>query len=199
MTMKTWKHDAPYWKNRRPDTDPKLIPHGQWDDEPDKAQWVDEATGLDCLIVRGPMGALCGYVGVPDSHPWHGKGYSECLHDCNEEDHYCWEHSPGSAVRVHGGLTFAAACHPDERGEGYGICHVAEPGRPDDVWWFGFDCAHAYDLTPGMILADRMIGHSGFSGEDIYRTFGYVQRECADLARQLASVAAGNDPQADDN
>lgn len=27
-------------------------PIGQWTNEPDKVQWIDEATGLDCLIVR---------------------------------------------------------------------------------------------------------------------------------------------------
>lgn len=37
---------------------------GVWDSEPDKIQWQDAETGLPCLIVRGPVGALCGYVGV---------------------------------------------------------------------------------------------------------------------------------------
>lgn len=37
---------------------------GPWTAEPDKRQWRDEATGLPCLIVRGPHGAFCGYVGV---------------------------------------------------------------------------------------------------------------------------------------
>lgn len=45
-------------------------PTGEWHQEPDKAQWIDQATGLDCLIVRGPFGALCGYVGVPQSSPY---------------------------------------------------------------------------------------------------------------------------------
>lgn len=48
---------------------------GPWQEEPDKIQYVDEATGLPCLIVRnGPtIGALCGYVGVLPGHPLHGK------------------------------------------------------------------------------------------------------------------------------
>lgn len=37
---------------------------GEWDDEPDKIQFQDEATGLPCLIVRNRVGGLCGYVGV---------------------------------------------------------------------------------------------------------------------------------------
>ncbi len=54
------------------------LPPGPWRDEPDKIQWQDEATGLACLIVRGPLGALCGYVGVADDHRLHGVDYGEC-------------------------------------------------------------------------------------------------------------------------
>lgn len=63
--------------------------NGPWQNEPDKCQWRDEATGLPCLIVRGPSGALCGYVGVSEGHPAFGKDYDSVAAD------------------VHGGLTFA--------------------------------------------------------------------------------------------
>ena len=65
---------------------------GPWQSEPDKIQWLDEATGLPCLIVRGPVGALCGYVGVPEGHPHFEQKYDDV------------------DVRVHGGLTFASFC-----------------------------------------------------------------------------------------
>lgn len=52
--------DKSGWKHR-----------GEWDDEPDKVQWMDEDTVLTCLIVRGPVGSLCGYVGVPEGHSWY--------------------------------------------------------------------------------------------------------------------------------
>jgi hypothetical protein len=78
------------WTNR----DKSEWARGPWDHEPDKMQWQDEATGLPCLIVRGPAGALCGYVGVGPTHPWFGIGYSECPSVC--EDVYC-DHSPGAA------------------------------------------------------------------------------------------------------
>ena len=48
-----------------------------WLNEPDKANWIDEATGLDCMIHRGQSGALCGYVGVPESHPSFEKDYHD--------------------------------------------------------------------------------------------------------------------------
>lgn len=47
---------------------------GPWQDEPDLVEWrVNELPGYALLILRGGMGALCGYVGVPESHPLHGK------------------------------------------------------------------------------------------------------------------------------
>lgn len=132
---------------------------GPWYDEPDKAHWVDETTGLDCLIVRNRLGALCGYVGVPPAHPWHGKDYDDVYAD------------------VHGGLTYADRCQEDEE---HGICHLPEPGRPDDVWWLGFDCAHAGDLVPG---AGRV------SPYETYRELNYVRDEVARLARQAKEAA----------
>jgi hypothetical protein len=143
---------------------------GPWNDEPDKLQWVDEATGLDCLIVRGPVGALCGYVGVPAEHPWHGIDYG------------------GLDADVHGGLTYSDRCQEGDD-ESKGICHVPPPGRPVDVWWFGFDCAHSGDVAPTMDMhmreSGRMPIHEPYAA---YRTVGYVQRECARLAEQLAAI-----------
>lgn len=133
---------------------------GPWADEPDKAQWVDEATGLDCLIVRNHYGALCGYVGLPPEHPWHGLDYSDLWIEIG------WD-------APHGGLTFAGAC-AENTPEGEGICHIPEPGRPDNVWWLGFDCAHVGDLIPSGI----MLVHPG----DRYRDFEYVKGECTTLA-----------------
>lgn len=49
---------------------------GPWQDEPDLVEWrVDTAPGYPLLIVRAYMGALCGYVGVPLGHPFHGRSY----------------------------------------------------------------------------------------------------------------------------
>jgi hypothetical protein len=80
---------------------------GPWDDEPDKVQFTDEATGLPCLIVRNRGGALCGYVGVPKAHPWHGVDYSGCTRAEKCGGPYCGH---GPDVDVHGGLTFADSC-----------------------------------------------------------------------------------------
>lgn len=78
-------------------------------------------------------------------------------------------------AEVHGGLTFANACQGQEENP-FGICHIPEAGRPEKVWWFGFDCAHCFDLSPWYRVAE----------DDVYRTLEYVKGECAQLARQLS-------------
>jgi hypothetical protein len=147
---------------------------GPWQDEPDKLQWVDEATGLPCLIKRNTQvtGALCGYVGVSEGHPDFGKGYDDV------------------EVEVHGGLTFADFCHKSDDGrDEERICHVPDPGEPDHVWWLGFDCSHAGDLSPAMDARLRrsplgpMPMPAGW--EDVYRPLDYVKGHVTALAAQL--------------
>jgi hypothetical protein len=166
--MRTWT-----FPERRPATD------GPWTAEPDKAQWVDEATGLDCLIVRNWMGTLCGYVGLPPGHRLHGVDYDAVYKVAD--------------VEVHGGLTFADSCQEGAE-DGPGVCHVPEPGRPAEVWWLGFDCGHVFDLVPSMreVYAQAGIDRTRVDPEweDVYRDFGYVQAEVASLARQLAAAAS---------
>lgn len=153
---------------------------GPWQTEPDRLEWRDAFSGLPCLIVRNAVGALCGYVGVPPGHPWHGKNYDDV------------------DAQAHGGLTYSAACDGP-------ICHVPAPGEPADVWWLGFDCAHFMDLVP-VSVANRRSRPISFQMaaverqwskeaaqlgvQDTYRDIEYVKVECAYLALQ-AAVAAG--------
>ena len=173
-------------------------PRGPWNDEPDKTQWVDEATGLDCLAVRGPSGSWCGYVGLSPEHPWHGLEYSDAVDgrkmpmdagsfsapvpDRGSPDAVDWEDEIQAHLEAHGGITFSGACR-EGRDESLGICHVPAPGRPENVWWFGFDCAHLGDLSPNY-------ARDGFNDAcDEYRTLDYVKRETASLAAQLEKSA----------
>lgn len=149
-------------------------PSGPWDGEPDKVQWQDAATNLPCLAVRnGRFGHWCGYVGVAPEHPLHGKDFCEF----------------GFPVfDVHGGVNFASGCQQGED-EDRGICHRPEPGEPDHVWWFGFDCWHFGDYSPGLKIIEDALGFSfkSLQGRK-YRSLAYVQRECANLAAQLAGL-----------
>ena len=83
-------------------------------------RWVDDSTGLSCLIIRHPsMKHLCGYVGVKEGSPLFGMDYSN---------------DRLNSIDVHGGLTYADRYK----------------GEPKDIWWFGFDCAHSGDYVPSM-------------------------------------------------
>jgi hypothetical protein len=151
---------------------------GPWVSEPDKAQWQDPATGLPCLIVRNVCvtGALCGYVGVPELHPYYGKKFTD-------DDLY---------LSVHCGLSFSGPCqtHGDMM---VSVCHVPAEGEPDNVWWLGFDCAHAWDFPPRLnanivrIMGRREDSIHEIFGE-VYRDFAYVKSEVTKLAAQLAAV-----------
>lgn len=148
---------------------------GPWQQEPDKRQWRDPATGYACLIVRGPTGALCGYVGVPRKHKAYGRKYDDV------------------DVAAHGGLTFSRHCTDDPIEQG--ICHVPGEGEDDRVWWLGFDAAHAGDLSPGheavmnKIYAD--VGQerptSAYIRDEVYRDLPYIEAEVTALAKRLAT------------
>lgn len=192
---------------------------GPWQSEPDRKEWVDQATGLHCIINRAPVtGALCGYVGIPTSHPAWGLHYDGVDHFAAQQRHERWkvnmmerpgnmdfgdwlEKSPvepelpldpvvGEGVRnieVHGGLTYSDR-------------HHAQIGCQSDksLWWFGFDCSHAWDISPAMDALTATYDH-GMSAEEKrrtiyhdweYRTLDYVEGQCVNLARQLAAIAA---------
>lgn len=133
---------------------------GPWDGEPNHLLF--EHAGLPCMLHRGPAGSWCGYVAVPPGHPAHGK-------DCDDVE-----------AEAHGGLTYAGAC------SGH-ICHVPKPGEPDDVWWLGFDCAHAWDLSPALRAVTSRIYPQGIPlhSDEVYRDMSYVREKVEGLAVQL--------------
>lgn len=172
---------------------------GPWQNEPDKKQWLDETTNLPCMIRRGPSGAWCGYVGIDKSHPWFERCYSE-----DEVE---------NTIDVHGCLTFAGKCKV-EMGTETGICHIVEENEDDNVWWFGFDCAHGMDYMPAFraeIINVRQhmqktaarealeaLANSGSSIFDddplkfgeTYKNIDYVTQQTLQLAQQLKALAA---------
>lgn len=148
---------------------------GPWQDEPDKIHWIDPDTDLDCLMVRNPSGGnWCGYVAVTEGHPFFGRDYDEC-------------HAVGDEyLDVHGGLTYSDFCADTDDHSRF-ICHVPEPGRPDRVWWLGFDCAHLFDLSPG--YAARY-PQWPVGPDEVYRDQPYVEAEVRSLARQIKAATA---------
>ena len=116
-------------------------------------QWT--AHGLDCAVLWIAMsmgGHRCGYVRVPESHPWYGLSYNDeapqgaadyadrDIDDAGmagmisvlggQRTIDSWARRVEAHVAVHGGLTYAG----NLRGAGL-----------SDGWWFGFDCAHLDD------------------------------------------------------
>lgn len=140
---------------------------GSWKVEPDRRQWLDEESNYPCLLLRNPMGVLCGYVGVPPGHPAYGKEF-------NIVD---------AAIRVHGGLTFASnSSHLLG-----GVYHDVEPGELEDVYWLGFHCGHMGDRCPRIemhIVAPR----ATVAVPSTYRNINYVTQECQRLAAQLKAM-----------
>lgn len=136
---------------------------GPWQSEPDRVDFVH--AGLACMAIRrGELGYWCGYVGVPREHPAYGKPYDDV------------------EVDFHAGLTYARACEDL-------ICHVPQPGMPDDVWWLGGDFAHVGDIAPGMRAMERSLGMGFLRDWEVYRDLPYVRHEIEKLAEQLAVYA----------
>lgn len=139
-----------------------------------------------CSIWKTDMGHLCGYLGVPPSHPWYRQDQS-FLGALGE-------------IRVHGGITLA--CHekssrvPSEEyraaslkapvgGPYPKLEWVDAPNKDDaswphdtgqDVWWIGFDCNHLWD-------------------QDSPKDERYVRNELEELARQAADAMRGMSPE----
>jgi hypothetical protein len=127
----------------------------EWKREPDVMSF--EHAGLKCYMTRHSakqgLGHWCGYVEVPEWSHLFGVNYDE---------------GAVSDVEVHGGLTFSDPAHWLS---------------PESGWWFGFDCAHASDLVPGMFEKYGV----EIPGA-VYRNVAYVEAEVKSLAEQLAKL-----------
>ena len=164
---------------------------GPWTTEGDKIAWVDEGTGLGCIILRQEDGTLSGYVGVGSEHPLFGFAPDAVPLDI--------------ATHVHGGLTYGKECEVNRselrakgkpRQERYTICHVTrtrwvqdvesvqttrDEFPHEDLWWLGFDTNHVGDHIPNDPY------HTPRKS-DVYRDEGYVYGHCVALARRLKAV-----------
>lgn len=145
---------------------------GPWRTEFDRVVWTHK--GVPCLVLRHPtMGHLCGYVGVPPGHPWHGDPFDDWSDD-----------APNKQPDCHGGVTYGGERPP--RGEG-----------PGQHWWVGFDCAHSGDLSPfnrGFFDKDvkgpLFVDDQASWPTDTYKTVTYVERWVERLAEQAVEVAS---------
>jgi hypothetical protein len=144
---------------------------GPWQHEPDEKAWVDEATGLHCLIRRHPsLGHLCGYVGVPKGHPAYGLSDFPIESGLDENTEWWRRHVTNRVeykvadISIHGGIT-----------------HTGPLTSHETIHWFGFDCAHHMDYIPKL---GKDLGKEITS----YRDVDYVTHQVENLAKQLAAI-----------
>lgn len=152
--------------------------------------WLFKHKGLLCCVKRNyNCGNLNGYVAIDKDHGLYGKNYSDTIQlpqspkfngnyigllGIDDEEAKENIYSIDMAIDVHGGITFAA----DNL---YGI----EKNIFGDLWWFGFDTAHAGDLKPFQTDIDRKYS---YHDDSVYRDFEYVKSETIKLADQLIDL-----------
>lgn len=171
----------------------------EWEQEPDHDHFM--AHGLHCVMKRAHFsGAWCGYVGIGAAHPLFGVSYDEVVpwdekwaeRAIDIEEHgilnlfiTAGALQQGTIPHGHAPLTSVLTCH--------GGLTYSDHLREWTGWFFGFDCAHAFDYQPAMV---RMMRDHGFldadllHGMDTYRNQAYVRNECENLAWQLVQYAA---------
>ena len=140
-------------------------------------RWTSDA-GYPAAIRRSPVaGALCGYVGVPPEHPYHGKDWQTLE----------------LGVQPHGGLTYGG---PLEN-----LVEVAwwlgfDCGH-------AFDYMPALEALLHAIRAPKYWAHHAAHGPPLplapfqglggtYRHLAYGKNETDTLARELRAAAAGS-------
>jgi hypothetical protein len=82
-------------------------------------------------------------------------------------------------IEVHGGLTFSGLRNKSA------------------LWYFGFDCGHVLDFSPGLDAMTKLLyvdesvrwkERQKMFGDWKYRDIDYVRAECQRLARQLKAM-----------
>lgn len=135
---------------------------GEWQHEPDRMEWV--YLGFPCLIVRQDESWLCGYVGIPPTHPYYGKDIED-----NEL----------KFMQVHGKITLSEASQ--QSNDPRAVCHQLLP-TTDDYWWLGFDCSHSEDVFPIILTVYT------FQNTASYKNLEFVKNQVEYLAQQLSTL-----------
>jgi hypothetical protein len=142
--------------------------------------------GFDWLVIASDMGHRCGYIRIPEDHPWHGKGYDDI------------------DVDVHGGLTFSQVAEFTSPGYwiGFDCNHAWDIPDPDIASdeYVPFILTRAVvrselelnrkptrDEVKQTLIADTLAGNL----EGKIRTADYVEAECKKLAEAAREAREG--------
>lgn len=129
----------------------------QWEEEPDYETFTH--LGYQGIIKRQPqLLTLCGYIGVPQSHPFYGRDYDSVY----------------GYLDCHGGLTFSGQ-FPDFPHWFFGF----------DCAHAGDLIPSTYQLMNELREKEDCLSTSIFFQRDVYRNFDYVKKHVIQLANQL--------------
>jgi hypothetical protein len=153
------------WLNVPDLRDKKKWGDGPWQTEPEEEGF--EYKGYWCSMIRNSFGAWCGYVLLPEDHPF-----------SKLESHLDIDN-----IEVHGGITYGQNVTLEENGrKGYMI---------------GFDCAHYGDYIPTQKITNDFLKQecpswpqleSVTEHEDIYRDIEFVRNEIKNMVDQIVVI-----------
>jgi hypothetical protein len=156
----------------------------EWRNEPNELEF--EYKGYKCLILRGPVGALNGYVFIPDGHKLYGKLYNDQMNENFD---------------VHGGLTYSGNLKgQDKWAIGFDCAHLGDiaPLSLDREWFYKDKLDKATDeekdkasqIFDALEILYKIYPTSCNTNIDTYKNIDFVKKECEKLVDQLVEYKA---------
>lgn len=161
-----------------------LIPEGEWI----AVESGGTYKGYEYIIVLNKNAFRCGYVAIPESHPYSNTPLEKRGFNGKEWDHYDYNTLD---IECHGGLTFMSPKHD---------LKDLLPIACNDMW-IGFDCGHLWDACD----IDAFIEYFGreaaqekmeyFDAMDAApgatcRSYTYAKKECESIIDQIIQEEA---------
>jgi hypothetical protein len=137
------------------------FPKGAWMSEPDLCAWEGK---LPCLVLRDMnMGIWKGFVGLEESHPYHGKALEELLKIPETMEIF---------FSVYGGLS------------GVGRLPAKYKEFAKNYWWVGIETSHGGDLMPLITYENVEMK----PGNQTYKDLKFIRKETNKLASALFRI-----------
>lgn len=120
-----------------------------------------EHAGFKWIVKSNYIAARCGYVCVPEGHPWYGDVCGDIY----------------SKIKVHGGVTWANN-------------YVPGRDVVDGEWWIGFDCSGPNDVPDPDLVDSSEIGIaiSKVIWRGTVKSQEYAENECKSLCEQAKAA-----------
>lgn len=133
--------------------------------------------GTEYVVCTNGMGAFCGYIKIPDGHPWNRLVDKTSKYTFPKKyggrTHTCYDGYDDIPLDVHGGPTFSRRISKKNEEEWPWVQGFSEGA------WVGWDYSHYDDFVPGL---------SGFRRGKKW-TRGEVEKECKRAIDQMLEFA----------